>query len=77
MEPIPLHTLVPGQKGRITAVNKGNAINKRIADMGMVKGSIVAVQRIALLGDPISVRVKGYHLSLRKQEASNILVELI
>ena len=49
--------------------------NKRIADMGVVPGTPVEVERIAPLGDPIDIKVKGYHLSLRKKEAAAITVE--
>ncbi|WP_256218698.1 FeoA family protein [Neomoorella thermoacetica] len=46
-------------------------------DMGVVPGTEVAVAGAALLGDPIEVKVKGYHLSLRKKEAAAIFVDLL
>ena len=46
-------------------------------EMGCVPGEIICVDKIAPLGDPISVSVSGYILSLRKEEAANILVEEI
>jgi len=51
------------------------AIKRRIIDMGAVSGTLVEVIRIAPLGDPIEVKVKGYNLSLRKEEAAAIAVE--
>ena len=48
---------------------------RRIADMGVTKGSLVDVVRVAPLGDPIDVKIKGYHLSLRKEEAAALDVE--
>jgi Fe2+ transport system protein FeoA len=50
---------------------------KRIVEMGVTSGSLVEVERIAPLGDPIDVKIKGYHLSLRKEDAQNIIVDLL
>ena len=47
----------------------------KLMEMGCVPGEIIVVDQIAPLGDPISIFVAGYHLSLRKTEAANILVE--
>lgn len=71
-----LNEVKPGQKGRIVKIIGRSSVNKRIADMGVVPGTTVEVERIAPLGDPIDVKLKGYHLSLRKEEASKIMVEL-
>ena len=51
------------------------AVKRRIMDMGITKGVSVFVRKVAPLGDPIEVTVRGYELSLRKSEAENILVE--
>ena len=50
-------------------------IKRRLLDMGIVPGVEIRVQRVAPLGDPVDVLVKGYHLSLRKEEARAITVE--
>ncbi len=50
------------------------AIKRRIMDMGITKGTEVCVHKIAPLGDPIEVTVRGFELSLRKDEAENVLV---
>jgi len=71
-----LNEVKAGQKGRIVKIIGRSGVNKRIADMGVVSGTIVEVQRVAPLGDPIDVKLKGYHLSLRKEEASKIMVKL-
>ena len=71
-----LNEVKPGQKGRIVKIIGRSGVNKRIADKGVVPGTIVEVQRVAPLGDPIDVKLKGYRLSLRKEEASKIMVEL-
>lgn len=51
-----------------------SAIKRRIMDMGLTKGTNVKVQKVAPLGDPIELSVRGFELSLRKSEAENILV---
>jgi DtxR family Mn-dependent transcriptional regulator len=71
----PLMELSPGQKGRITKVKGKGLIRQRILDMGVVPGAVVEMGRVAPLGDSVEVKVKGYHLSLRKEEASHIYLE--
>ncbi|MBN1213297.1 MAG: ferrous iron transport protein A [candidate division Zixibacteria bacterium] len=72
-----LNEMTPGKKGRILKIAGRGIIKKRIFDMGMVPGTEVEVERYAPLGDPIEIKVKGYHLSLRKEDASLIMIELI
>ena len=75
MGPKMLLELKPGQKGRIAKVPGADAVQRRIMDMGLVKGAEIEVERVAPLGDPLEVKIKGYHLSLRKEEAARIFVE--
>jgi len=72
-----LKMLKPGQKGRVLRIRKRGETNKRIVEMGVTPGSVVEVERVAPLGDPIDIKVKGYHLSLRKEEAEGIEVEAL
>jgi len=72
----PLGELKPGEKGRILRVSGEGGIHRRLLDMGLVAGSEVEVERVAPLGDPIEVRIKGSHLALRREEAANIQVEV-
>lgn len=72
-----LKELKPGQKGRIIKVRARGAINKRLAEMGMTPGTLLEVERVAPLGDPLEIKVKGYHLSLRQAEAEGIAVEVL
>ena len=67
--------LKPGQKGRIIKLLGAGPVQRRIMDMGLVKGAEIEVERVAPLGDPLELKVKGYHLSLRRAEAANIFVE--
>ena len=50
-------------------------VKRRIMDMGITKGASVYVRKVAPLGDPVEVTVRGYELSIRKGDAANILVE--
>ena len=72
----PLSELEPREKGRIVRVGGRKGIRRRLLDMGVVTGTEVRVQRVAPLGDPVEIRVKGYDLALRKDEAASIQVEL-
>ena len=71
-----LRDLRPGEKGKVTKILGGGIVHRRILDMGLVKGTEVKIERVAPLGDPIEIKVKGYHLSFRKNEAANIYVEV-
>ena len=51
------------------------ALKRRIMDMGITKGTPITVQKVAPLGDPIELTVRGYSLSIRKSEAESILIE--
>ena len=70
-----LSELKPGQEGIIMEFNK-NDIFLKLMEMGCVPGEKIHLEQIAPLGDPISVNVSGYHLSLRLNEAEHILVEI-
>ena len=50
-------------------------VKRRIMDMGITKGTSIYVRKVAPLGDPVEITVRGYELSLRKQDAEMILVE--
>jgi len=71
-----LDDLKPGSSGRITKVSGDARARRRIVDMGVTPGVLVEVERVAPLGDPIEVRVRGYRLLVRKSEASHISVEI-
>lgn len=70
-----LKDLKVGQTASVVKLNGSGAIKRRIMDMGITKGAIVSVRKVAPLGDPIEVTVRGYELSLRKIEAESIIVE--
>ena len=72
---VPLSELKPKERGTIVKVGGGGPVRRRILDMGVVPGTEVEVVRVAPLGDPVELLIRGYHLSLRKEEAREILVE--
>jgi ferrous iron transport protein A len=69
-----LANLPIGAQGRVVAVNGTGAVARRLMEMGVVPGAQVRVIKTAPLGDPIEVRVRGYHLALRRNEAQTITV---
>ena len=64
-----------GQTVKVSRLGGEGAVRRRIMDMGITKGTEIYVRKVAPLGDPIEVTVRGYELSLRKGEAENIVVE--
>lgn len=64
-----------GQTVKVSRLGGEGAVRRRIMDMGITKGTEIYVRKVAPLGDPIEVTVRGYELSLRKGEAKNIVVE--
>ena len=64
-----------GETVRVVKIHGEGAIKRRIMDMGLTKGAEVYIRKVAPLGDPIEVTVRGYELSLRKADAGQIEVE--
>ena len=58
----------------VVSLTGEGALKRHIMDMGITKGTAVYVRKVAPLGDPLEVTVRGYELSLRKSEAQNVLV---
>lgn len=70
-----LKDLQPGESAAVVKCNGTGALRRRLMDMGLTKGTNVQVRKVAPLGDPIQVTVRGYELSLRKSEAESIEVQ--
>ena len=64
-----------GQTVKVTKLNGEGPVKRRIMDMGITKGVEIYVRKVAPLGDPVEVTVRGYELSLRKTDAEMICVE--
>jgi Fe2+ transport system protein FeoA len=73
----PLNKLKPGEKCVVKAVKGKGPVSRRIRDMGVVPGTEIEVIKRAPLGDPVQFLLKGYNLTLRKEEAKNVFVEVI
>ena len=70
-----LNQIKVGHSAKIVRLNGEGAVQRRIMDMGLTKGVEVFVRKLAPLGDPIEVTVRGYELSLRKADAQMIEVQ--
>lgn len=70
-----LRDIPVGQSATVVKLIGEGQIKRRIMDMGITKGTKVDVRKVAPLGDPIEVTVRGFELSLRKDEAQNVIVE--
>lgn len=66
-----------GNTAKVVKINGEGAYKRRIMDMGITKGSQIFVRKVAPLGDPIEITVRGYELSLRKADAECVDVELV
>ncbi len=69
-----LRDVAVGKTAKVKAIHGEGAVKRRIMDMGVTKGVEIYVRKVAPLGDPIEVTVRGYELSLRKDDAQNIEV---
>jgi len=70
-----LKDVKPGQTVTVLKIQGEGAVKRRIMDMGVTKGSSIHLRKIAPLGDPIEITIRGYELSIRKSDAEKILVE--
>lgn len=73
--PLTLDQLARGERGVIIRISGERALRRRLLDMGLTTGETVTLTAIAPLGDPIELTLKGYRLSLRRAEASLIIME--
>ena len=64
-----------GDRVRVVKLHGEGAVKRRIMDMGLTKGTAVSVIKVAPLGDPVQIHVRGYELSVRKADAEMIEVE--
>lgn len=71
-----LDTFKKGEKGVIKYVKGEGVVRRRLFDMGVTPGAEVALIKKAPLGDPFEVKIRNYELTLRKNEAANIILEV-
>lgn len=70
-----LRDIPVGGSATVARLTGEGALKRRIMDMGLTKGTSVVVRKVAPLGDPIEITVRGYELSIRKEEAQHVVVE--
>ena len=70
-----LRNVPVGSTAKVVKIHGEGAVKRRIMDMGITKGVEIHVRKVAPLGDPIEITVRGYELSLRKADAESIEVE--
>ena len=70
-----LKTAKVGDTVRVVKLHGEGAVKRRIMDMGLTKGAEVHIRKVAPLGDPVEITVRGYELSIRKAEAEMIEIE--
>ena len=70
-----LKTVKVGQKVKVVKLHGEGAIRRRIMDMGITRGTVVKVRKVAPLGDPFELTVRGYELSIRKADAQMVEIE--
>ncbi|HZI18746.1 MAG TPA: ferrous iron transport protein A [Pyrinomonadaceae bacterium] len=71
---VTLDRLTPGAEARVLTVAGSGPVARRLMEMGVVPGAPIRVVKAAPLGDPLEVRVRSYHLALRRNEAQTITV---
>ena len=67
-----LKDLKVGQSGKVVKIHGEGALKRRIMDMGITKGVLITVRKVAPLGDPMELHLRGYELSLRKADAEMV-----
>ena len=73
-----LSDLKIGQKGRVLRIEGTNrAIKRHLLDMGITKGTEILIKKVAPMGDPVDIELRGYELCIRKEEMRNIDVEVL
>ncbi len=70
----PLSRLPVGTSALVVGLNATGTIRRRLLEMGFIRGELLRVEKLAPLGDPMELVIKGYHLSLRREESACILV---
>ena len=71
---LPFSELAIGDSAYIEAIHADGALKRRLMDMGLTKNTKVQLQKVAPLGDPLEIKLRGYDLTLRKSEASLVSV---
>lgn len=76
LTPKTLADLLPAEHGRIRCVTGADGLSQRLSEIGFTPGQTVRVVRFAPLGDPMQVRIRGFNIALRRQDAQRIVLDL-
>ena len=71
-----IRAMKPGQKGTVVRLLAEGPLKRRLFDMGITPGAQVFMRKVAPLGDPIEINIRGYELSIRKTEAETVLIRI-
>ncbi|MFQ5411019.1 MAG: ferrous iron transport protein A [Phycisphaerae bacterium] len=71
----PLAELLPGEYGHVAQIRGEAGLRHRLLEMGLTSGTLVELVRLAPLGDPVELNIRGYRLSVRKSEAAAVIIE--
>lgn len=71
-----LSEFMPGESGCVKKISAEGKVKRRLFDMGVTPNAEIAMRKVAPMGDPIEVTIRGYELSLRKSEAQCVLMEV-
>ncbi|WP_053942471.1 FeoA family protein [Kallipyga gabonensis] len=69
--------LKPGDRAEVVRIHGRGPLKRRFQDMGLIKGSVFEVVKVAPLGDPVEIVIKGYNLTIRKEDGKDIEVKSI
>ena len=73
-----LNNLKIGQRAKVIGLNLNNPeVRRHLLDMGITKGTEILIKKVAPMGDPVDIELRGYELCIRKEEMKNIQVEII
>ena len=73
-----LNNLKIGQRAKVIGLNLNNPeVRRHLLDMGITKGTEILIKKVAPMGDPVDIELRGYELCIRKEEMKNIEVEII
>ena len=73
-----LNNLKIGQRAKVIGLNLNNPeVRRHLLDMGITKGTEIVIKKVAPMGDPVDIELRGYELCIRKEEMKNIEVEII
>ena len=71
-----LNTFIVGEQGKVKKIEAEGKIKRRLFDMGVTPGTEIVLKKLAPLGDPIKVTIRGYELTLTNDEANKVLMEV-